>query len=43
LPVPARRITPETFIAAFVCAFAALMAAGYLLDAVGLAIHSLLP
>lgn len=39
MPVPARRIVPETFIAAFVAAAAALMATGYLLDAVGLAIH----
>jgi hypothetical protein len=39
LPVPARRVTPETFIAAFVSAFAVLMATGYLLDAAGLAIH----
>jgi hypothetical protein len=39
VPVPARRIVPETFIAAFVAAASALMAAGYLLDATGLAIH----
>lgn len=39
MPVPARRITPETFVAAFSAAFAVLMAAGYLLDAAGLAIH----
>jgi hypothetical protein len=39
VPVPARRIVPETFIAAFVAAASALMAAGYLLDAVGLALH----
>jgi hypothetical protein len=39
VPVPARRIVPETVIAAFVSAASALMAAGYLLDAVGLAIH----
>ncbi len=32
-------MTPETFVAAFVSAFAALMATGYLLDAAGLAIH----
>ena len=38
MPVPARRVTPETFVAAFVCAFAALMAVGYLLDAAGLPI-----
>ena len=40
MPVPARRIVPETFIAAFVSAASALMASGYLLDAVGLPIHS---
>jgi len=39
VPVPARRIVPETFIAAFVSAASALMAAGYLLDTVGLPIH----
>ena len=39
MPVPARRIVPETFIAVFVAAASALMAAGYLLDAVGLALH----
>ena len=39
MPVPARRFVPETFIAAFVAAAAAVMAAGYLLDAVGLPIH----
>ena len=39
MPVPARRVTPETFVAAFVSAFAVLMATGYLLDAAGLPIH----
>jgi hypothetical protein len=39
VPVPVRRIVPETFIAVFVGAASALMAAGYLLDAVGLPLH----
>jgi hypothetical protein len=39
VPVPSRRVTPETFIAAFVAASAAVMAAGYLIDAVGVAMH----
>jgi hypothetical protein len=39
VPVPARRIVPETFVAAFVAAASALMAAGYLLGAVGLPLH----
>ena len=38
MPVPARRVVPETFIAAFVSAAAAVMASGYLLDAIGLPI-----
>jgi len=38
--VTSRRVTPETGIAAFVSASAALMAAGYLLDVAGLPIHS---
>ena len=37
--MPARRFVPETFIAAFVSAAAAVMAGGYLLDALGLSIH----
>lgn len=39
MPVSARRIVPETFIAAFVAAASALMATGYLLDAAGLTLH----
>jgi hypothetical protein len=39
LPVPAGRITPETFVAVFVSASAAVMAAAYLTDAIGLSIH----
>ena len=42
MPVPFRRITPETVIAAFVSAFVALMAAGYLIDAIGGAMHPFL-
>jgi hypothetical protein len=41
VPVPARRLVPETFIAAFLVTAAAVMSAGYLLDAVGLAIDPL--
>ena len=37
--MPARRFVPETFITAFVAAAAAVMASGYLLDAIGLAIN----
>src|SRR5204862_5062050 len=37
LPVSFRRVTPESILAAFVVAAAAVMAAGYLVDAVGLA------
>ena len=36
MPVPARRVTPETSIAAFVAASVAVMAAGYVMDAAGL-------
>jgi len=35
VPVAARRVTPETFVAAFVAASVAVMAAGYLMDAGG--------
>jgi hypothetical protein len=41
VPVPTRRVVPETVVAAFVSAAAAVMAAGYLLDAAGLAINTL--
>jgi len=39
LPVRAGRITPETFVAVFGSASAAVMAAAYLTDAIGFAIH----
>ena len=37
MPVPSRRVTPETFIAAFAAASVAVMSVGYLIDAVGIA------
>ena len=39
MPVFSRRVTPETVIAAFAAASVAVMAAGYLLDAIGVAMH----
>ena len=42
MPVSPRRITPETGVAAFVSASVALMVAGYLIDAIGLAMHPVL-
>jgi hypothetical protein len=38
-PVPARRVTPETLVGMFVAATVAVMTGGYLLDAIGLAMH----
>jgi len=42
VPASFRRITPETLAAAFVAAFVAVMAAGYLLDAAGIPMHPVL-
>jgi len=39
VPVPARHVTAETLIGAFVAASVAVMAAGYLMDAAGLVMH----
>ena len=39
MPAPARRVIPETLIAAFVAASVAVMAAGYVIDAAGFVMH----
>ena len=42
MPASSRRITPESFVAAFVVPASAVMAAGYVLDAIGLSMFPLL-